>query len=238
MKLFKTKGTKQSKEAAEIPPVEQDKVSVKEEPTTMAAVAPADTNKLTTIDGNLNSNNNNVQKVDSTEDNDDHIMSDGEDHIMSDDEEHDPEEEDEEQEEEVEVKEWDEGGKSHCGYGEGVHETLMSIGQSIHKVVGDPNEKVQSAMDTVGNWFQEASYAARDLRRGKMDVKGELKSVVTGDGDDAENNDEEGGGEGGEGGDDDNDEKTDGEEELKLDTVTEEKEDDTSSKKEENAASS
>ena len=237
MKLFKTKGSsKQSKEAVtEVPPVEQDKVTVKE-PITMAAVAPADTHKLTTIDGNLNSNNNNVQKVDSAEDNEDHIMSDGEDHIMSDDEEHDPEEEDEEQEEEVEVKEWDEGGKSHCGYGEGVHETLMSIGQSIHKVVGEPNEKVQTAMDTVGNWFQEASYAARDLRRGKMDVKGELKSVVTGDGDDAENNDEEGGGEGGEGG-DDNGEKSDGEEELKLDTVTEEN-DDTSSKKEENAASS
>ena len=236
MKLFKTKGSsKQSKEAAEIPPFEQDKVSVKEESSTMAAVAPADTNKLTTIDGNLNSNNNNVQKVDSAEDNEDHIMSDGEDHIMSDDEEHDPEEEDEEQEEEVEVKEWDEGGKSHCGYGEGVHETLMSIGQSIHKVVGEPNEKVQSVMDTVGNWFQEASYAARDLRRGKMDVKGELKSVVTGDGE--ENNDEEGGGEGGEDG-DDNGEKSDGEEELKLDTVTEEKDDDTSSKKEENAASS
>jgi len=236
MKLFKTKGSsKQSKEAAEIPPVEQDKVTVKE-PITMAAVAPADTNKLTTIDGNLNSNNNNVQKVDSAEDNDDHIMSDGEDHIMSDDEEHDPEEEDEEQEEEVEVKEWDEGGKSHCGYGEGVHETLMSIGQSIHKVVGEPNEKVQNAMDTVGNWFQEASYAARDLRRGKMDVKGELKSVVTGDGE--ENNDEEGG-EGGDGeGDNDNGEKSDGEEELQLDTVTEETEDDTSSKKEENAASS
>ena len=235
MKLFKTKGSsKQSKEAAEIPPVEQDKVTVKEEPSTMAAVAPADTNKLTTIDGNLN--NNNVQKVDSAEDNDDHMMSDGEDHIMSDDEEHDPEE-DEEQEEEVEVKEWDEGGKSHCGYGEGVHETLMSIGQSIHKVVGEPNDKVQNAMDTVGNWFQEASYAARDLRRGKMDVKGELKSVVTGDG---ENNDEEGAGEGGEDGEDDNDgEKSDGEEELKLDTVTEEKDLDTSSKsKQENDASS
>ena len=235
MKLFKTKGSsKQSKEAAEIPPVEQDKVTVKEEPSTMAAVAPADTNKLTTIDGNLN--NNNVQKVDSAEDNDDHMMSDGEDHIMSDDEEHDPEE-DEEQEEEVEVKEWDEGGKSHCGYGEGVHETLMSIGQSIHKVVGEPNDKVQNAMDTVGNWFQEASYAARDLRRGKMDVKGELKSVVTGDG---ENNDEEGAGEGGEDGEDDNGgEKSDGEEELKLDTVTEEKGLDTSSKsKQENDASS
>ena len=105
------------------------------------------------------------------------------DQVLTDNEEgDDDEEEDEEEEEEVHVKEWDEGGKSHCGYGDSVHETLMSIGKSIHSVVGEPNETVHNAMDTVGNWFQEASYAVRDLQRGKMNVGEEasaaLKSVV------------------------------------------------------------
>mmetsp|Transcript_8752 Transcript_8752/g.14140 ORF Transcript_8752/g.14140 Transcript_8752/m.14140 type:complete len:160 (-) Transcript_8752:8-487(-) len=95
------------------------------------------------------------------------------------------------EDEEPAPKEWDEGGKSHCGYGDSVHETLMSIGESIHKVVGEPNEGVQTAMKGIGNWFQEASYAARDLRRGKMDILAEdtqeaMKSVVSGDEDEAE----------------------------------------------------
>ncbi|KAL9178793.1 hypothetical protein ACHAXT_003924 [Thalassiosira profunda] len=107
------------------------------------------------------------------------------------------------EEEEVEVKEWDEGGKSHCGYGDQVHDTLMSLGQSIHKVVGEPSESVQEAMHTIGNWFQEASYAARDLRRGKMDVAGEtaaaMKSVVTKEEDEEEDAEGEGEGEAAEG---------------------------------------
>eukprot|EP00584_Thalassiosira_punctigera_P007035 CAMPEP_0172530088 /NCGR_PEP_ID=MMETSP1067-20121228/3939_1 /TAXON_ID=265564 ORGANISM="Thalassiosira punctigera, Strain Tpunct2005C2" /NCGR_SAMPLE_ID=MMETSP1067 /ASSEMBLY_ACC=CAM_ASM_000444 /LENGTH=203 /DNA_ID=CAMNT_0013314233 /DNA_START=105 /DNA_END=716 /DNA_ORIENTATION=+ len=83
---------------------------------------------------------------------------------------------------------WDEGGRSHCGYSETVHDALMSIGESIHRVVGEPGEGMHGAMRGIGNWFQEASYAARDLRRGKMDVAGEtaaaMKSVVSGDEDD------------------------------------------------------
>ena len=86
-------------------------------------------------------------------------------------------------------KEWDEGGKSHCGYSDQVHDTLMLIGESIHKVVGEPNATVQSAMNGIGSWFQEASYAARDVQRGKMNVGEEaaaaIKSMVTGDEDDA-----------------------------------------------------
>ncbi|KAL7532387.1 hypothetical protein ACHAWF_004117 [Thalassiosira exigua] len=112
-----------------------------------------------------------------------------------DDDDHDDEEEDDE----PEVKEWDEGGKSHCGYGDSVHEVLMSIGEAMHKVVGEPTDGVQGAMKSVGNWFQEASYAARDLQRGKMDVaeetKAAMKSVVSGD----EEDNKEGDGEGGEG---------------------------------------
>ena len=99
----------------------------------------------------------------------------------------DPDEEEEEQEEGP-AKEWDEGGKSHCGYNEFIHDALMKIGESIHKAVGDPNDTVHSAMKGIGNWFQEASYAARDVRQGKMDVAQEtvqaIKSMVTGDEDD------------------------------------------------------
>ena len=137
----------------------------------------------------------------------------------------DEEGDDDEEEEEEHVKEWDEGGKSHCGYGDSVHETLMSIGQTIHKVVGEPNETVHNAMDTVGNWFQEASYAVRDLQRGKMNVGEEataaLKSVVTSE-------DKEGGEDGlenenGEGTADKGEGEGGGEEEEleKLDTVQE-----------------
>ena len=83
------------------------------------------------------------------------------------------------------VKEWDEGGKSHCGYNDYFHDALMLIGERIHKVVGDPNEQVRSAVKGIGNWFQEASYAARDVRQGKMDVGEEtadaIKNIVTGD---------------------------------------------------------
>jgi hypothetical protein len=96
----------------------------------------------------------------------------------------DPDEEEEEQED-APAKEWDEGGKSHCGYNEVFHDAIMKIGETIHNIVGDPNDTVHSAMKGIGNWFQEASYAARDVREGKMDVAEEtaqaIKSMVTGD---------------------------------------------------------
>jgi hypothetical protein len=67
----------------------------------------------------------------------------------------------------------------------------MKIGESIHKIVGDPNDTVHSAMKGIGNWFQEASYAARDVKQGKMDVAQEtvqaIKSMVTRDEDDTKN---------------------------------------------------
>ena len=65
--------------------------------------------------------------------------------------------------------EWDEGGKSHCGYSEAVHATLMSVGESVHAVIGEPSPRVEKELKAVGNWFQEASYAARDLFRGPGD---------------------------------------------------------------------
>eukprot|EP00579_Thalassiosira_antarctica_P000160 CAMPEP_0201866244 /NCGR_PEP_ID=MMETSP0902-20130614/892_1 /ASSEMBLY_ACC=CAM_ASM_000551 /TAXON_ID=420261 /ORGANISM="Thalassiosira antarctica, Strain CCMP982" /LENGTH=172 /DNA_ID=CAMNT_0048391173 /DNA_START=140 /DNA_END=658 /DNA_ORIENTATION=+ len=105
------------------------------------------------------------------------------------DEDHLDDDDDEEENEKVD-KEWDEGGKSHCGYSDSVHDTLMSIGESINKVVGEPNDGVQNAMKGIGNWFQEASYAARDLQRGKMDVAEEtvaaIHSYVSGDEEDKE----------------------------------------------------
>ena len=117
-------------------------------------------------------------------------------------------------------KEWDEGGKSHCGYSDQVHDTLMLIGESIHKVVGEPNETVQSAMKGIGSWFQEASYAARDLQRGKMNVGEEaaaaIKSMVTGDEDDANKKDDIDGALGGGG-----DEKVGGKSNVDISTSTE-----------------
>lgn len=124
--------------------------------------------------------------------------------ILSSDEDRDEHEEEEEHEEEF--KGWDEGGKSDCGYRDTWHDTLMAIGASIHKFVGEPNEKLQLAMKSVGNWFQEASYAARDFKRGEMNMKEGLQDV------DEEEDDEE-----------DDEEHADTEDEMeKLETVAEE----------------
>jgi hypothetical protein len=79
----------------------------------------------------------------------------------------DPAAENEMDEEEIEEEtgEWDEGGPSQCGFSLSVHDTLMSAGESVHKVVGEPSEDVESVMKEVGKWFQEASYAVRDFAR-------------------------------------------------------------------------
>jgi hypothetical protein len=65
------------------------------------------------------------------------------------------------------VKRWDEGGPSDCGYSNVFHETLMSVGSKIHDFVGAPSGKVQKLQDSIGNWFQELSYATRDIVRGE-----------------------------------------------------------------------
>mmetsp|Transcript_16316 Transcript_16316/g.31039 ORF Transcript_16316/g.31039 Transcript_16316/m.31039 type:complete len:138 (+) Transcript_16316:110-523(+) len=82
-------------------------------------------------------------------------------------------EDEEVHEEEVnEVQDWDEGGPSHCGYAETVHETIMAVGKSVHTVVGDPSPSVEhGVIKSVGNWFQEASYAVRDFVRGNKEVE-------------------------------------------------------------------
>ncbi|KAL7496930.1 hypothetical protein ACHAWT_005839 [Skeletonema menzelii] len=69
---------------------------------------------------------------------------------------------------------WDEGGRSDCGYSDIVHDTLMSVGQWMHGIVGEPNEEMEFRMKGIGSYFQEASYAVRDFRRGTLD-KGEFK---------------------------------------------------------------
>lgn len=86
---------------------------------------------------------------------------------------HDDHQHDDEEahEEEDHVQEWDEGGPSHCGYSETVHETLMAVGKGVHTVVGEPSPAVeQGVIKSVGNWFQEASYAVRDFVRGNKEV--------------------------------------------------------------------
>lgn len=80
--------------------------------------------------------------------------------------------EEEAHENEEEIQEWDEGGPSHCGYSETVHETLMAVGKGVHTVVGEPSASVeQGVIKSVGNWFQEASYAVRDFVRGNKEVE-------------------------------------------------------------------
>ena len=74
--------------------------------------------------------------------------------------------------------EWDEGGASHCGYSSMVHNTLMTVGKSVHRVIGDPPERVERGMKSVGGWFQEASYAIRDYTRGNANIEEETKEVV------------------------------------------------------------
>jgi hypothetical protein len=69
--------------------------------------------------------------------------------------------------------EWDEGGPSQCGYHEAVHYTLMTVGRSVHGVVGGPSQGMERSMKTVGNWFQEASYAVRDFCRGNKQELGD-----------------------------------------------------------------
>jgi len=65
------------------------------------------------------------------------------------------------------IKPWDEGGASHCGYSDAVHSTLMSVGATVHQVVGHPGEEISKVQHSIGNWFQELSYAARDIVRGE-----------------------------------------------------------------------
>uniref|UniRef100_A0A7S2US52 Uncharacterized protein n=1 Tax=Attheya septentrionalis TaxID=420275 RepID=A0A7S2US52_9STRA len=89
--------------------------------------------------------------------------------------------EDDEEDDPLKENEWDEGGPSNCGYGFTVHDTLMSLGKTVHKIVGEPSTKVRQEMKVVGNWFQEASYAARDLVSGNTDEMAEdsLQAVTS-----------------------------------------------------------
>ncbi|KAL3780886.1 hypothetical protein HJC23_009932 [Cyclotella cryptica] len=65
---------------------------------------------------------------------------------------------------------WDEGGKSDCGYSDSVHETLMSIGETIYSVLGEPSEEMRKRMKGIGSYFMEMSYAVRDIQRGDWNV--------------------------------------------------------------------
>lgn len=66
-----------------------------------------------------------------------------------------------------EVKPWDEGGPSDCGYSESIHSVFMSVGEGVHNLVGAPSEKLVSLQKSIGNWFQELSYTTRDIVRGE-----------------------------------------------------------------------
>ncbi|GKY99539.1 hypothetical protein MPSEU_000908000 [Mayamaea pseudoterrestris] len=79
----------------------------------------------------------------------------------------DDDEEETDAEDKESVKRWDEGGDSDCGYSTNIHETLMSVGAKVHEFVGAPSMKVHKLQDAIGNWFQELSYATRDILRGE-----------------------------------------------------------------------
>lgn len=78
------------------------------------------------------------------------------------------------EEEEFEKDRWDEGGRSDCGYTDTIHDTLMSLGGWMHGIFGEPSDGMKGRMKGIGNYFQEASYALRDFRRGTLE-KGEFK---------------------------------------------------------------
>jgi len=90
------------------------------------------------------------------------------------------------EEDEAEIKPWDEGGQSHCGYSDTVHETLMSVGAKVHSVVGTPGKEISQVQQSIGNWFQELSYAARDIVRGEntadmhQDAADAVKTLMSG----------------------------------------------------------
>lgn len=66
-----------------------------------------------------------------------------------------------------EIKAWDEGGSSDCGYSETFHSVFMSVGQGIYGLVGSPSDNLHTIQKSIGNWFQELSYATRDIVRGE-----------------------------------------------------------------------
>ena len=98
----------------------------------------------------------------------------------------DEEGEDMEAEDEAAIKPWDEGGPSDCGYSDTVHSTLMTVGETVHKVVGAPGNKLGNMQQSIGNWFQELSYAARDILRGEntddmhQDAADAVKTLMSG----------------------------------------------------------
>ncbi len=78
-----------------------------------------------------------------------------------------------ESEEGIEKERWDEGGRSDCGYSDTLHDTLMTLGSWMHSLFGEPSEEMNNHMKGIGNYFQEASYAVRDFKRGTLE-KGEF----------------------------------------------------------------
>ena len=42
----------------------------------------------------------------------------------------------------------------------------MAVGEHLHLLFGEPSEYVHDTMFDIGNYFQEVSYAARDIYRG------------------------------------------------------------------------
>lgn len=52
----------------------------------------------------------------------------------------------------------------------------------MHSFFGEPSQTLQTSMKDIGNYFQEVSYAARDMQRGKLSMNDAL-TVANADGD-------------------------------------------------------
>ena len=95
----------------------------------------------------------------------------------------------EEEWDEFKKKQWDEGGRSDCGYSDVVHDTLMSVGHVVHNLFGEPSDSLHTKMKGIGSYFQEASYAVRDFKRGTLPVS-EVGELVKIENDDEEEDDD------------------------------------------------
>jgi len=97
--------------------------------------------------------------------------------MSDDDNDHDDHEENEEEQNNVEST-WDDGGPSDCGYHEQIHSSFMAAGEAVHELVGPPTQPTRTWQTQVGNWFQELSYAARDLLRGEKHLATDAQNAV------------------------------------------------------------
>mmetsp|Transcript_43537 Transcript_43537/g.63891 ORF Transcript_43537/g.63891 Transcript_43537/m.63891 type:complete len:163 (+) Transcript_43537:111-599(+) len=63
--------------------------------------------------------------------------------------------------------------RSDCGFSDTVHDSLMSIGKSMHGCIGEPSDSVERSMLNFGNVVQEVSISWQDFMNGKAKKENE-----------------------------------------------------------------